>query len=688
MTRFLTHLPTHLRLLGCLGTALLATSAQAAPTCYHNYGAIDAMKPNKLFLYYPTANDATFPAYATNVSPARTFAIGSLPGGPAGTTAQLRDRIFDVVATDYCEFNVQVLPPTTTNPDSLALPPARRNMVAIGADTDPSLFGVAEAVDTGDADVVDHARVFGGSYGVFCSAELSGANNTLDRWALGIGGTAAHEAGHNYGLSHSAVVHGGEDAFVHHIMPAGPSMPCTNRVGERRHFSDQDFGILANNVGLTLQSLANWDFVNPNSATASRLRMQVLSRSSSLTPVSTYVGSLSPWNPPTVTGPSGTQIFKGISYNKFTVTWQAGKAWASPNQPGSIAGQVRGAEQFHIGTHFAQEDILNTSDQVVILDATLLDAGGAALPLHPRVPSFNNGTLASDGTFTLGLANLQAANLVLRNWRGFVLPRPAHIDSMLRSATGELKLFDNQQEPITPWRQVQLPTALEFPGGSSEKPGEARLALGNLLKDGHNVRIKFRGSLTAGPQDATVGAQEVNPDVKGALATDPFPGASVFLEGDLVEPNALQWDADKKTFVNKDLVTHVFLQVAGKRAKPVDGSLIGLLRGKVVCSNLNTRQSVSVQADADGSFDCEKAGLVSLHGERVQVSQVGLVNTPKPAVQVGGLDIAKVTCTNLRSRQSVSFKPEVSTNALDCVKAGLGVEQQSTLQVIQVGTVR
>lgn len=676
-------LPVHFKLAGCLGAALLSTSIQAAPTCYHNYGAIDAMKPNKLFLYYPTANDASFPAYATNVSPARTFAIGSLPGAPAGTTAQLRDRIFDVVATDYCEFNVQVQPPTTTNPDSLGSPPARRNMVAIGADTDPSLFGVAEAVDTGDADVIDHARVFGGSYGVFCSAELSGANNTLDRWALGIGGTAAHEAGHNYGLSHSAVVHTGEDAFTHHIMPAGPSMPCTNRVGERRHFSDQDFGILANNVGLTLQSLANWDFVNPNSATASRLRMEVLSHSATLTPVSVYLGSLSPWNAPSVVA-SGTRTFKGSSYNRFFVTWQSGKGWASPNQPGSVAGQVRGAEQFHVGTHFAEADILNTSTQVVIADATLLDAGGSALPLHPRVPTFDTGTLSADGSFTLALSNLVAANLVLRNWRGFVLPRPAHIDSMLFDPTGGVKLFDNQQEPITPWRQLQLPTAVELPAGSTDKPGEARFVLGNLIKEGHNVHIKFRGAVAG---DAAVGAQEVNPDVKGALATDPFPGASVFLEGDLVEPNALQWDANKKAFVNQDLVTHVFLQVAGKRAKPVDGILIGLLRGKVVCSNLNTRQSVNVQANTDGSFDCEKAGLVSLHGERVQVSQVALVNTQLPAVQIGGLDIAKVTCTNLRSRQSVSFKPGVSTNPIDCVKAGLEVGQESTLQITQVGTV-
>lgn len=677
-------LPVRFRWAGCAFAAMLATSAHAAPTCYENYGAIDAMKPNKLFLYYPTANDGTFPAYAANVSPARTFDIGTLPGAPAGTTAQLRDRIFDVVATDYCEFNVQVLPPTTTNPDSLGSPPPRRNMVAIGADTDASLFGIAERVDIGDAHVIDHSRVFGGSYGVFCSAELSGANNTLDRWALGIGGTAAHEAGHNYGLSHSATVHSGEDSFLNHIMPAGPSMPCTNRVSNRRHFSDEDFGILANNVGLTLQSLANWDFVNPNSATASRLRMEVLSLSASLTPVSTYLGSLSPWDVPSVV-PAGTLFFKGSLYNRFFVTWQTAKGWASPNQPGSIAGKVRGAEQFHVGTQFVQEDILNTSDQVVIVDATLLDGGGSPLPLHPRVPSFDTGTLGPDGSFLVNIANLAAVNLVLRNWRAFVLPRPAHIDSMLFDPAGGLKLLDNQKEPIAPWRQLQLPTAMELPAGSPEKPGEARFFLGNLIREGHNVRVKFRGP-NAG--DATVGAQEVNPDVKGALATDPFPGASVFLAGDLVEPGALQWNADKGAFVNEDLVTHVFVQVAGKRAKPVDGSLSGLLRGKVVCSNLTTRQSVSAPASADGSFDCEKAGLVSLHGDRVQVTQIGLVGSQLPAVQIGGLDIAKVVCTNLQSRQSVFFTPGVSSDAIVCSKAGLEVAKDSLLQVTQVGTVR
>ena len=46
-------------------TAMVATSAVAAPTCPINYGSHADAKPNKLYLYFPTADDPTFP----NVDP-------------------------------------------------------------------------------------------------------------------------------------------------------------------------------------------------------------------------------------------------------------------------------------------------------------------------------------------------------------------------------------------------------------------------------------------------------------------------------------------------------------------------------------------------------------------------------------------------------------------------------------------
>jgi hypothetical protein len=674
-----------------LACATAAAAANAAPTCYANYGAIESKKPNKLFLYFPTTDDPTFPNYAALTSPARTFDIALLPNPPAsGTTAQLRDRIYDVVATDYCEFNVHVQSPTTGNPDALVSPPARRNMVAIGSDANGDasgvLFGQAQAVDIGDAAVVDHSRVWGGSYGVFCGTPggtLDGANNTLDRWALGIGGTAAHEAGHNYGLSHSTTLHTGEDGILNHIMPAGGNIPCSDRVGHLRHFSDQDYGILANNVGLTVQSLANWDFVNPNASSADALQMEVLSLSSALTPAWWYFGpgSRSPWNKPIVTGPLGTKVFKGTVYNRFLVTWSTPEAWTSAT-PGNLPGVVRGGEAFHVGASFVEEDILNTTTQVVISDATLLRAG-SPLPLNPRVPTFNTGTLAPDGSYSFVLANLVAANLVLRNLQAYVLPRQLDIQSMIFNKAGQIDFFDVSGDPVVPWRQVQLPGAVELPPGSPERPGEAVFSLGNLFKDGHNVRVK-----TNPTANDAVGVAEVNRAVSGALLSDPFPGASVFITGDVVEPGAMQWDPEQKQFVSKDLVTSMFLQIAGKRAKPVDGILIGLLRSKVTCSNLNSRRAVSAAVDANGNFDCEKSGLVMLHGDRVQVTQVGIAGSSLPAVQMGGLDVGKFVCTNLNTRRSVSFVPSASTARLDCAKAGLAIELNQTIEFTQVGTVR
>jgi len=109
-----------------IATEVLCCAALVGPlsaqTCPLSYGSTDSAKSHKLYLYFPTADDATFPNYTTNASPARTFDVAGL--NPAiGTTTALIDRIHDVVSDDYCEFNVQVLA-ATTNPATLAMPPA------------------------------------------------------------------------------------------------------------------------------------------------------------------------------------------------------------------------------------------------------------------------------------------------------------------------------------------------------------------------------------------------------------------------------------------------------------------------------------------------------------------------------------------------------------------------------------
>src|SRR5262245_45401799 len=95
--------------LGSMLLMALAATAAAAPNCYRYGGAWENNIPNKLYLYFPTAADATFPNYpqgcGTPVSPAQPFNVSDLDPG-IGTTAQLRNGVFDMVTDAYCEINV------------------------------------------------------------------------------------------------------------------------------------------------------------------------------------------------------------------------------------------------------------------------------------------------------------------------------------------------------------------------------------------------------------------------------------------------------------------------------------------------------------------------------------------------------------------------------------------------------
>lgn len=311
-------------LLGAMASAVPAR----AQTCPTEDPAILAAKNNYLYLYFPTTPDSTFPAYDTNVSPVAAFDVSALTSG-IGTTAQLISAIQTVVADDYCEFNVQVLT-TTANPDTLASPPAQRVTVGIGDDINGTTWGLAQEVDTGNMIAIDFARVWAGTYttceggggppdgGVGCTGgALTGAGNTLDNWAQAIGGTAAHEAGHTYGLAHTdddpppcpatpncddsqggPTPTPGEDPYYQHLMPAGYNLTASQRADYRRHFSNRTYGLLATNVGLSVETMHNWTLTNPNAQTGSSLTIAFLSTLPSVSVSWFYNGGQSPWRTP------------------------------------------------------------------------------------------------------------------------------------------------------------------------------------------------------------------------------------------------------------------------------------------------------------------------------------------------------------------------------------------------------
>jgi len=568
----------------------------SAQTCPLEDPAILAAKSNYLYLYFPTAADSSFPSYGTNVSPVAAFDVSALTSG-IGTTAQLITAIGTVVSDDYCEFNVQVQT-TTTNPATLPTPPAQRVTVGVGDDNNSGTWGLAQEVDTGNTIAVDFARVWAGSYttceggggppsgGACTTGALTGSNNTLDHWAQAIGGTAAHEAGHTYGLSHTdddpptcpatpvcddsqggPTPIAGEDPYYKHLMPAGYNLTGPERTDYRRHFSDRTYGLLATNVGLSVETMHNWDLTNPNAETGSSLAIDFLSTLPSV-PISWfYNGGQSPWLNPTVTGPTGTAVFQGTTYNKFTITWSSpNPAWSNPS-PGAVGG----GQQFHIGVTFTGVDF-NAPDPIIIQDVTLLDSSSNPLALHPRLAGYDAGTLdsASDSLQLHFFPVNGAPGLRLAGAEIYQLPRVASIDSMV----GEGRPATYDKVPIVPWSVTKCE--------ASELRGVATCTVAKMTQAPH-VKETFTvgqpgvfdcsNGVPTVPRRSTIkSSQSDSPhplDYEGPICagsqTDPFPSATVYVIAKIVDPAAKHWDPTSKQYIVGPVTSTIYYQFAGDR---------------------------------------------------------------------------------------------------------------------------
>src|SRR5450755_3240405 len=76
-------------------------------------GSASSVKHHKIYLYFPSADDPTFSDYGyaligIHTSPLKKFDVADLD--PAiGSTDDLIGQVLNIVATDYCEFDVQVV---------------------------------------------------------------------------------------------------------------------------------------------------------------------------------------------------------------------------------------------------------------------------------------------------------------------------------------------------------------------------------------------------------------------------------------------------------------------------------------------------------------------------------------------------------------------------------------------------
>ena len=535
-------------------TGLVAGApASAGAACPISWDAQEDAKPNKLYAYFPAKSDPTFPEFSDNAepsSPAKPFDIAQLPTYK-GTADDLRDATTEVVADDYCEFNVQVRQTTAPPPTTFG----RINVVAIGTDTNgiegEYRFGQADDVDPGDKDLVDYARVWAGGVaadGGSPGGALEGANSTLARWSNTLGGIVSHEAGHNYGLTHTegAKVDPGEDGVPNHLMPPGSTTSSEQRATLAQHFNNANFATLASNVGLSIQTMHNWDLVNPNAQSARSFQLTFLSPQSSPIVSWSYKGERSPWFNPKVTA-DGTQTFKGKKYNRFRLKWSSGQKWDS----GPI-GKVPGGATFHVGAAFSGV-AANKPDPIVITKSELLDGAGKPLALQPRLVGYDEGNIdVADGDFDISFSNLGGGRVKLRAVDVQLLPRVLSIDAMLPG------------KPLRDWAGRRFAA---YRGSHRTLLRRARtlsprrtlaLRAARMSAERHVVeRVGEDCARGERPQDADSG--RCTPGTNVSL----FPATTLYLRATVVDSGARVWDRRRRRYVRKDLESRIFYQLGG-----------------------------------------------------------------------------------------------------------------------------
>jgi hypothetical protein len=401
---------------------------------------------------------------------------------------------------------------------------------------------------------------------------LTGGNSTLEHWAQAIGGTAAHEAGHTYGLLHATEdpptgncmdpgppLLNGEDGFKKHLMPNGCNIDGLDRTTFRRHFGDRAFGILAKNVGLSIQTMHNWDMINPNAGTAFSLAIDFLSPKKTVSVDWTWDGPTSPWRSPVVTlQQTAPVMWHGQSFFKQRILWsKKNPAFATP-------GILPGGEPFHVGATFTGVDF-NQPDPIVIQNVTLFDSKSKALTLHPRLPLYDAGAVASDGSFAMHFyPQLSDTKLVMQNAVVYQLPRVASIESMV--GEGRPVTFDGLA--VVPWSASRCVASAE---GDT-----VNCKLGNIADKPHVEVIRNVGD--PGVYDCSQGVPKVavqrlkdapgeehEGPVCAGTSRDPFPSTTVYVIATFVDPAAEHWDPRTREMVYGPVTSKVFYQFAGIR---------------------------------------------------------------------------------------------------------------------------
>ncbi len=527
-------------------------------------------------LYLKYDADSNFPEFGDNghkTSPLQTFDASQLDSSFGATeTEQIKTKVLWIVQEDFREFDLEV---TTTQPSG-------SGYQTLGIDHKVSktssgwLLGKAKGIDN-EADDDDYARVFGGSFGDWDSA-WQGSNSTVDRWSRAIGETAAHEAGHNYGVRHpnsalnSAESSAGDSRSNHILATYSAGLTAEERATINRHFSDTSYGILAANLGLNSRTLTNWAFRNPNDVKAHDFHINFLSQYSVLTVESEL--SRDPFDS-YVVNRLGEQTIDNEKWYEYEVAWsggngvEAGALWYSGIKLGGFIGLSPELEPTQL------PPTAWPSGDFIITDTYLTDIDSNRLPLRPRTISYGGGDTDDDGIYSTSVSNDSDELMIVRNLRYRLVPRMIDPETMVAESLNDPAAAGGVV--------VNVLMDIEIPGETVLGPGQkASFVLGNL-NDWLNARLDTGGG------SADDGVPDDEAYIAPAIWRDMFPSTYIYGTATVVVPDQQVWDADSEQFIITDIKTEVFFQLGGLPVtipEPVTmglllvGSLVLLRRGR------------------------------------------------------------------------------------------------------------
>ena len=480
----------------------------------------------------------------------------------SGQRQEIIDRVAEIVEEDYWDFDLAVSTevPPYGHYQHIGIDHTVASYYMPALDDWNYLFGMSDSIEN-DPDDNDFGRVWAGAFGAWDEA-WQGTNSTVERWARTIGETAAHEAGHNYGL-----VHPDYYADPNHIMTTDMDITPEERATLDRYWKWNNYNHLMGVLGPRAPMSMSMSFPNDTTSRIRELHGRLHSRHDilDLEPISAGGGfGPLPFDTVKIIELGKDANYDDGSWYEYEVRWTGG------------AGVYSGQEG-RLAAAFGQ-------DADFVFDSVVpYDGQGNPVALNLPLVSCTTGALDANDSFSIPLTNHGQADLTIENFCLRAMPYMIDMASMNPQY---------QNEFLTTFG-ILIAASDEITAGEPV-----------VLEAGKTVEFAL-GNYDAWMQQAIdsfdTGENMLEDDVflnlpHGTILPEfwsIFPSAYLYLTFDVVLPDQMLWDAGAGKYIEGDLVTTMYVQTSGM---PVELSIPDRLPG---------------DANLDGTIDEDDAAVLA-----------------------------------------------------------------------------